>query len=81
MEKKEGAAKAMWLHTYIVSKSRLCQSKTAVLLPIGIIEYASFEDSVEYKEKLTTCGDQDVHFRFALSNPTLEVSAVYVFSS
>jgi len=56
--------------------STLCQSKTAVLLPIGIVGYASLEDSVEYSEKFAAYSDQDVHFGFALLNPALEVSTV-----
>ena len=48
----------------------------AVFLPVRIVGYASFEDSVEYREKLTTYGDQDVHFCFTFSNPKLEVRPV-----
>ena len=35
----------------------------AVFLPIGVVGFASFEDSVEDREKLTTYGDQDVQDR------------------
>jgi hypothetical protein len=54
----------------------LCQSKMAVALPIGIIGCASFEDSIEYREKLTTYSYQDVHFCFAFFDSTFEVCTV-----
>jgi hypothetical protein len=45
----------------------------AVLLPIWVVRYTSFQYCVKHGQKLTADSDQDVHLSFALSNPAFEV--------
>lgn len=54
----------------------LCQSKMAVLLPIRIVGYTSFENGVEYREQFTAYGHEGVHLRLACLNAAVEISVV-----
>ena len=53
--------------------SRPSQGNTAILLPTWIVGYASLEHGVEDGQKLAADSNEDVHFTFTFSDPTLEV--------
>jgi hypothetical protein len=48
----------------------------AISLPVGVIRYAPLQDSVKYREELTTCGYDDMHFNFASLYPSLEIGPI-----
>ena len=53
-----------------------CRGETAILLPVGIVRYASLEYGVKRRQKLTADRDQNVHLGLALPDPALEVLSI-----
>jgi hypothetical protein len=51
-------------------------SETAILLPIRIIGYASFENGVKRREQLAADSDQNVHFGLAFTDPTCKILSI-----